>query len=78
MSKKLFDSSSKGLSDLDSLSTDYQNLFALLTLIVDIHYRDRYGTSLEEEVTKSYNEGTIYKKVVADHIPPVDDGLLRH
>lgn len=63
--------------DVDELSTDAQTLFGLLALIVDIKYRIKYGDSLGERANKRYSEITM-KKVVADQITPVDDGLLRH
>lgn len=66
-----------GGTDVDGLSTDAQTLFGLLTLIVDIKYRVKYGGSLGEQVDKRYSENTM-KKVVADQITPVDNGLLRH
>ena len=62
---------------VDSLSTDAQTLFGLLTLIVNIKYRVKYGSTLGEQADKRYSENTM-KKVVADQITPVDDGLLRH
>lgn len=63
--------------EVDELSTDAQTLFGLLTLIVDIKYRVRHGSSFGEQVHKRYSEDTM-KKVVADQITPVDNGLLRH
>jgi hypothetical protein len=66
-----------GENDVDGLSTDAQTLFGLLTLIVDIKYRLKYGSSLGEQTNKRYSENTM-KKVVADQITPVDNGLLRH
>lgn len=66
-----------GGTEVDELSTDAQTLFGLLTLIVDIKYRVKYGSSLGEQADKRYSENTM-KKVVADQITPVDNGLLRH
>ena len=66
-----------GGTEVDELSTDAQTLFGLLTLIVDIKYRVKYGGSLGEQADKRYSENTM-KKVVADQITPVDNGLLRH
>ena len=66
-----------GSDDVDELSTDAQAVFGLLTLIVDIQYRLKYGGSLGEQADKRYSENTM-KKVVADQITPVDNGLLRH
>lgn len=63
--------------DVDELCTDAQTLFGLLTLIVDIKYRIKYGHSLGNQADGQYSE-SIMKKVVADQISPVDDGLLRH
>lgn len=64
-------------TEIDELSTDAQTLFGFLTLIVDIKYRVRYGSSFGEQADKRYSENTM-KKVVADQLTPVDDGLLRH
>lgn len=66
-----------GGKEVDELSTDAQTLFGLLTLIVDIKYRVKYGGSLGGQADKRYSENTM-KKVVADQITPVDNGLLRH
>ncbi len=66
-----------GGSEVDDLSTDAQTLFGLLTLIVDIQYRLKFGSTLGERADKRYSENTM-KKVVADQITPVDNGLLRH
>lgn len=66
-----------GGTEVDELSTDAQTLFGLLTLIVDIKYRVKYGSSFGEQADKRYSEDTM-KKVVADQITPVDNGLLRH
>ncbi len=66
-----------GGTQADELSTDAQTLFGILTLIVDIKYRLKYGNSLGEQADKRYSENTM-KKVVADQITPVDNGLLRH
>lgn len=62
---------------VDDLSTDAQTLFGLLTLIIDIKYRVKYGSSLGECTHERYSKNTM-KKVVADQITPVDNGLLRH
>lgn len=64
-------------ADVDELTTDGQTLFGLLTLIIDIKYRVRYGASIGERAAERYSEA-IVKDVVADQITPVDDGLLRH
>lgn len=66
-----------GGTEVDELSTDAQTLFGLLTLIVDIKYRVKYGSSFGEQADKRYSEDTM-KKVVADQLTPVDNGLLRH
>lgn len=63
--------------DVDELSTDAQTLFGLLTLIIDIKYRRKCGVTLEKSQLEYYNTSTI-KKVVADQVTPVDNGLLRH
>lgn len=65
------------VKNVDDLSTDAQTLFGLLTLIVDIKYRAKYGRQFGEDADKRYSEDTI-QKVVADQITPVDNGLLRH
>lgn len=41
---------------ITSLPTDMQVLFGFLTLIVDIKYRNRYGTTLEEQSARGYNK----------------------
>lgn len=64
-------------ADVDELETDAQTLFGLLTLIVDIKYRVKYGSSLGKRADKRYSDANV-KDVVADQITPVDDGLLRH
>lgn len=61
---------------IDNLPTDAQILFGLLTLIVDIKYRVRYGTSFEVQQGKGYSNQVQPNKVLADQITPVDDGLL--
>jgi hypothetical protein len=66
-----------GSKNTDELSTDAQTLFGLITLIVDIKYRAKYGSSFGESMDKRYIENTM-KKVVADQVTPVDNGLLRH
>lgn len=63
--------------DVDELSTNAQTLFGLLTLVIDIKYRTKYGSSLGEQANKRYSKNTM-KKVVADQTSPVDNGLLRH
>lgn len=55
---------------LNDLSTDGLNLLNLLTLIVDIEYRNRYGTSLDYQQGKGYKVNT--KEVLADQLSPVD------
>ena len=61
---------------LDDLSTDAQVLFGFLTLIIDIKYRHAYGKKFEEQRGKGYSEQVQSKKVLADQVSPVDDGLL--
>jgi hypothetical protein len=45
--------------DVDKLSTDAQTLFGLLTLVVDIRYRVKYGSSFGEQMDKRYSEATM-------------------
>lgn len=56
---------------LNELSTDGLNLLNLLTLIVDIEYRYRYGKALDWQQGKGYKMNT--NEVLADQLPPVDD-----
>ena len=62
---------------IDTFSTEAQTLFRFLALIVDIKYRNKYGHRLGDGDTRYGNEEQ-HKKVVADQIPSVDTGLLRH
>lgn len=55
---------------LNELSTDGLNLLNLLTLIVDIEYRNRYGNSLDWQQDKGSNVNN--NEVLADKLPPVD------
>ena len=61
---------------LDNFSSDAQILFGLLTLIIDIKYRVRYGYAFEVQHGKGYSKQLQVNKVLADQISPVDDGLL--
>jgi len=42
---------------INSLPTDMQVLFGLLTLIVDIKYRNRYGVAVEQQNGPGYDKG---------------------
>lgn len=55
---------------LNELSTDGLNLLNLLTLIVDIEYRNRYGKTLDWQNGKGYKVNN--NEVLADKLPPVD------
>ena len=63
---------------LDELSTDGRAMFEFLCLITDIKYRLKYSKSFEVQKGRGYSKEDQSKKVVADHISPVDNGLLRH
>ena len=52
----------------DQLSTDGLNLFGLLTLIVDIRYRNNYGSVAEQGLESS-------NTILPDRLTPVGDGL---
>lgn len=62
---------------IDDFSTEAQTFFRFLVLVVDIKYRNRYGHTLGDGDTR-YGNQEQHKKVVADQIPSVDIGLLRH
>lgn len=66
----------KNNQSLNSFSTEAQTLFRFLTLVVDIKYRIKYGHKLGDSDTRDGAQQ--HKKVVADQIPSVDIGLLRH
>jgi hypothetical protein len=72
-----FINDNSGIKHLDDLPTDAQVLISFLILIVDIQYRNKYGKVFEEQHGKGYSVTTI-EKVLADQLPPVDDGLLGH
>lgn len=63
---------------VDGLSTEAQILFNLLTLIVEIRYRHKYGKTVEQQRGKSYSDDAQSNNVLADQLPPVDNGLLGH
>lgn len=67
---------SNSTKNMDELSTNAQMLFGLITLIVGIQYRVMHGDTFDGQAEKRYSEG-VMKRVVADRITPVDDGLLR-
>jgi hypothetical protein len=60
---------------LDQLTIEERNLFDLLCLVVDIKYRQRYGKPIEWDRGRGYNVATQRGKVLADQLPPVDNGL---
>ena len=66
----------KNNKSINDFSTDAQTLFRFLVLVVDIKYRIKYGHRLGDGDTRHGNQH--HKKVVADQIPSVDTGLLRH
>ena len=66
----------KNNKSINDFSTDAQTLFRFLVLVVDIKYRIKYGHRLGDGDTRHGNQQ--HKKVVADQIPSVDTGLLRH
>lgn len=67
----------KNNQQINDFSTDAQTLFRFLVLVVDIKYRIKYGHRLGDGDTR-YGNQEQHKKVVADQIPSVDTGLLRH
>lgn len=67
----------KNNQQINNFSTDAQTLFRFLVLVVDIKYRIKHGHSLGDGDTR-YGNQEQHKKVVADQIPSVDTGLLRH
>lgn len=67
----------KNNTSVNNFSTDAQTLFRFLVLVVDIKYRVKYGHRLGDGDTR-YGNKEQHKKVVADQIPSVDPGLLRH
>lgn len=62
---------------INDFTTDAQTFFRFLVLVVDIKYRKKYGHKLGDGDTR-YGSQEQHKKVVADQIPSVDIGLLRH
>lgn len=63
---------------VEDFSSEGKALFGLLTLIVDIQYRELYAKSFDYINSLDYIEGVNTKNVLADKIPPVDNGLLGH
>ena len=57
--------------NINDLSTEGLNLLNLLTLIVDIEYRNRYGNAPVCQQGKGYKLNN--KEVLADKLPPVDN-----
>ena len=55
---------------IDQLSTDSKNVLNLLTLIVDIEYRRKYGGSIDWKKGKGYSKK--HNEVLADQLPPTD------
>lgn len=56
---------------LSELSADSINLLNLLTLIVDIEYRRKYGGSIDWQQGRGYSKQS--KEDLADQLPPIDD-----
>lgn len=67
----------KNNKQINNFSTDAQTLFRFLVLVVDIKYRVKHGHRLGDGDTR-YGNQEQHKNVVADQIPSVDTGLLRH
>ncbi len=65
---------SSGLK-LNELSTDSTNLLNLLTLMVDIEYRHKYGGSIDWQNGKGYSKA--HNKVLADQLLPADNMSAR-
>lgn len=57
-------------SSINSLSTDGINMLELLTLVIDIAYRNKYGTPVSEH---DRNRTMTVNGVLADQLSPVDD-----
>ncbi len=55
---------------LSELSADSINLLNLLTLIVDIEYRRKYGGSIDWQDGRGYNKRS--NEDLADQLPPID------
>lgn len=56
---------------LSELSADSINLLNLLTLIVDIEYRRKYGGSIDWQEGRGYSKQS--NEDLADQLPPIDD-----
>lgn len=56
---------------LSELSADSINILNLLTLIVDIEYRRKYGGSIDWQEGRGYSKQS--KEDLADQLPPIDD-----
>jgi len=63
-------------SGYEGLSVNEQTLFALLSLVVDIQFRQKYVKSFDYNNVKDYSEGIQSNEVLADQVSPVDNGLL--
>ena len=61
---------------INDFSTDALTLFELLTLIVNIKYRVKYGKVFEDQHGSGYSSNVQLNKVLADQVSPVDNGLL--
>lgn len=61
---------------IDALSTEGQVFFELITLIVNIKYRNKYGNSLDIQHGRGYRLD-MSDIAVAGQITPADNGLLR-
>ncbi len=64
------------VKSIDDSSIDAQLLYSFLKLIVDIKYRDKYGTAIEEQRGRGYSKNVQFNEVLADQVSPVDNGLL--
>lgn len=58
------------ITELNKLPTDSMNLLNLLTLIVDIEYRRKYGGSIDRKVGRGYSKYS--NQFLADQLPPID------
>ncbi len=63
------------VKSLDDLSTDGQTMYELMTLVVDIKYRRRYGESIEYQKGTGYSNNSNNNKALAGPLSPVDDAL---
>lgn len=66
------------IQNLADLSNEGKVLFDFLTLIVDIKYRNQYGTAVAKPEITNYSVDTQSNNVPTDQLSPADSGLLRH